>query len=193
MKKLLKTLFSKLIAPMLRIAMSPFFDKRYLRGRYFDCSLQGWQWAWRSFWLQKVLGFNRHVPWPVSPFISVLNPHNIIFDCDDINNFQTIGCYFRASEEKIIIGKGSYIAPGVGVITANHDLSCLKHSAPGQAVVIGENCWVGMNSVILPGVTLGPQTVVGAGSVVTKSFPEGKCIIAGVPAKLLRHLDDAHD
>ena len=46
-----------------------------------------------------------------------------------------------------------------------------------------------MNSVILPGVRLGTRTIVGSGSVVTKSFPEGYCIIAGSPAKIIRHLD----
>ena len=46
-----------------------------------------------------------------------------------------------------------------------------------------------MNSVILPGVTLGEDMVVGAGSIVTKSFPDGHCIIAGNPAKLIRNLN----
>ena len=45
-----------------------------------------------------------------------------------------------------------------------------------------------MNCVILPGVELGDNTIVGAGSIVTKSFKEGKCIIAGNPAKKLRDL-----
>lgn len=43
--------------------------------------------------------------------------------------------------------------------------------------------------MILPGITLGDNTIVGAGSVVTKSFPEGNCIIAGNPAKKIRDLD----
>ena len=43
--------------------------------------------------------------------------------------------------------------------------------------------------MILPGVHLGPRTVVGAGSVVTKSFPDGFCVVAGNPAKLVRKLD----
>lgn len=45
-----------------------------------------------------------------------------------------------------------------------------------------------MNSVVLPGVSLGPHTVVGAGSVVTKSFPDGYCVVAGNPAKIIRRL-----
>ncbi len=43
-----------------------------------------------------------------------------------------------------------------------------------------------MNSVILPGVQLGDYTVVGAGTVVTKSFPKGRCVIAGNPAKVIK-------
>ena len=45
-----------------------------------------------------------------------------------------------------------------------------------------------MNSVILPGIVLGNHTIVGAGSIVTKSFPEGNCVIAGNPAKKIRDL-----
>jgi len=46
-----------------------------------------------------------------------------------------------------------------------------------------------MNAVILPGVVLGDFTIVGAGAIVTKSFPEGYCVIAGNPAKVIRQLD----
>ena len=46
-----------------------------------------------------------------------------------------------------------------------------------------------MNSVITAGVELGPRTIVAAGAVVTKSFPDGFCVLAGVPAKMIKYLD----
>jgi len=58
-----------------------------------------------------------------------------------------------------------------------------------EKVKICDYSWAGMDSVILPGVKLGTRTIVAAGSVVTKSFPEGYCVIAGSPAKIIRHLD----
>lgn len=104
------------------------------------------------------------------------------------HNFQTFGSYFRNFEAKINIGKGTYIAPHVGIITANHDPSNLEKYLDGKDVIIGKNCWIGMNSVILPGVELGDHTVVGAGLVVTKSFPEGNVIVAGNPAKIIKKI-----
>ena len=91
-----------------------------------------------------------------------------------------------SNPQNIQIGKGTYIAPNVGLITANHDPQKLDNHLPSKPIKLGENCWIGMNSVILPGITLGDHTIVGAGSVVTKSFPEGYCVVAGNPAKLLR-------
>jgi lipopolysaccharide O-acetyltransferase len=55
-------------------------------------------------------------------------------------------------------------------------------------VVIGDDCWLGQNVCILPGVTLGRAVVVGAGSVVTKDIPDN-CIVAGVPAKVIKKFD----
>lgn len=58
----------------------------------------------------------------------------------------------------------------------------------GKDVIIGKKCWIGMNAIILPGVKLGDNTIVGAGSVVTKSFPDGNLVIAGNPAKIINKL-----
>jgi acetyltransferase-like isoleucine patch superfamily enzyme len=139
---------------------------------------------------QKILGFNRAAPWPVSPFSSIGPPENIQFDPDDLNNFQGIGCYFQCFAARIVIGSGTYIAQNVGIITANHDPCDPHRHLLGKDVVIGRSCWIGMNAVILPGVRLGDHTVVGAGAVVSRSFPEGHCVLAGVPARLVRRFDD---
>ena len=88
----------------------------------------------------------------------------------------------------IYVGRGSYIAPNVGIITANHDLYDLDKHQEGRDVVIGDGCWIGMNAIILPGVVLGEHTVVAAGAVVTKSFSRGHVVLGGNPAKVLKEL-----
>jgi acetyltransferase-like isoleucine patch superfamily enzyme len=149
----------------------------------------GWEWVFKCFFWQKIMGINNHVPWPTSFKISVGSPENIIFHPDDLNNFMTHGNYYQAVGAKLTIGKGTYIAPNVGIITENHDLRDPEYRAVGKDVIIGEKCWIGMNAVILPGVVLGDHTVVGAGAIVTKSFREGYCVIGGNPARLIKTID----
>ena len=116
------------------------------------------------------------------------NPLNISFDNSSINIFQSVGTYFSPGLGRIIIGKNVWVAPNVGIIATNHDLIDPSKHQPPEMVIIGNNCWLGMNSIILPGVILGDHTVVGAGFVVTKSFPEGYVVIAGNPAKVIKKL-----
>lgn len=85
------------------------------------------------------------------------------------------------------------MAPNVGIITTNHDILDPGKHVPGKPIVIGDNCWVAMNAVILPGVVLGNGTIVAAGSVVTKSFPQGRCVIGGVPAKVIKLINEKSD
>ncbi|MTI70085.1 MAG: acyltransferase [Firmicutes bacterium] len=170
------------------------YDRKYLKSKYFKSKnygigAVGWRWVINDFMARVFLGVNREVPFPISPYISVSNPKNIEFHVDDLNNFQGHGNYYQAiGESKIFIGKGSWIAPNVGIITTNHDINNLSSHIEGQSIKIGERCWIGMNSVLLPGVVLGANTIVGAGSIVTKSFPNGHCIIAGNPAKKIRDI-----
>ena len=170
-----------------------FYDRQYLTGRWFDGRLRGlcatgWVWVTRDAVARILLGQNNTARFPVSPRVAVVCPENIHFHPDDLNNFQSSGIYFQALGP-ITIGHGTYIAPNVGLITSNHTIGDLEAHDTPSPIVLGENCWIGMNSVILPGVTLGNGTVVGAGSVVTKSFPEGHCVIAGNPARKLRNLE----
>lgn len=168
------------------------YDRKFLRGRWFQGKLHGmgaigWEWVTHDAIARIFLHCNARVRFPVSPQIRVVNPQNIHFHPDDLNNFQSFGNYYQAMGA-IDIGRGTYIAPNVGLITANHDLINLDLHHEAKPIRLGEKCWIGMNAVILPGVQLGPHTIVGAGSVVTKSFPAGNCVIAGNPAKVIREL-----
>jgi acetyltransferase-like isoleucine patch superfamily enzyme len=140
-----------------------------------------------SHWFfQKVLGFNREVYWPVH-FTSKINQwRNIQVGVDVCPGYEP-GCYIQGLG-KVVIGDYTQIAQNVGIISANHDVHDCRHHEPA-AVEIGSYCWIGMNSVVLPGVKLGDFTVVGAGSVVTKSFPEGHCVVVGNPARKIRDMD----
>ena len=185
---MLKIFYSKILNPLLKFFFGLFFNKRYLQGKYFENNFLGWKWVFRSFFTQKILGINRRVNWPVSTKIAIDYPKGIHFHPDDLNNFQHFGCYFsNTNGGNITIGKGTWIAPNVGLITTNHKLDNLNHHDKPNDIVIGLNCWLGMNSIILPGIHLGDKTIVGAGSVVTKSFPEGNCVIVGNPAKCIKN------
>lgn len=148
----------------------------------------GWKWILRYWFPQKVLGYARKIPFPIPRNVCISNPKELKFDSEDMVNFHSFGCYFQNINAKIIIGKGTKIAPNCGFITTNHDINHLNSHIEGKNIIIGKNCWIGMNSVLLPGVELGDKTIVGAGSIVTKSFKEGNAIIAGNPAKIIKKI-----
>lgn len=100
------------------------------------------------------------------------------------------GNYIQA-KNGIEIGDYTNIGPNVGIISANHGFFDNSQHSNAQPIIIGKHCWIGMGAVILPEVELGDYTIVGANAVVTKSFKEGNCIIAGNPAKVIRYLDPA--
>lgn len=137
-------------------------------------------------WWNKILAYNKKIPWPTHP-TSLITGYNNIKLGIDVNPGYMPGCYIQGVG-KIEIGNYTQIGPNVGIITANHDLQdTRKHIV--KEVIIGSYCWIGMGAIILPGVTIGDNTIVGAGSVVTKSFPNGNCVIGGNPAKIIKHLE----
>jgi acetyltransferase-like isoleucine patch superfamily enzyme len=179
----------KLLKSVLVAFFSLFFQRRIFAGRFFTKSSGGFVWAARAVWARNILRLGRTYPWPVALGCTISNPDNIEFHPDDLNNFQGTGIYFQNFGAKIYLGKGVYIAPNVGIITANHDIGDLDKHTPGADVRIGDGSWIGMNVVVMPGVVLGPRTVVAAGSVVTRSFVQGGVILAGAPARVLRATD----
>ena len=137
---------------------------------------------WCKFWLNN----KKSVYWPVHKNSEVTHPNNIFVGINS-NAATRPGCYLQGNGG-IMIGNYVHFASNVGVISGNHNFyNHLVHD--NKEVRIDDYCWIGMNSVILPGVHLGPRTVVGAGSIVTKSFPEGFCVICGNPAKKIKSLD----
>lgn len=145
-----------------------------------------WGFYISGFFFKYILRRNIHVPWMVHHTSTVEHPQNIkkgknVFPGDSPGN------YIEA-EFGLSIGDYTNIGPNVGLITKNHD-AVNNDAYNGKPIAIGAFCWIGMNAVVLPGVTLGDFTVVAAGSVVTKSFEEGYGIIAGNPASLIKKSD----
>lgn len=94
----------------------------------------------------------------------------------------------------IYVGDSTMFAPGVIVATAGHPIlpelreTVYQYNMP---VHIGKNCWIGAGAIILPGVTIGDQVVVGAGSVVTKDLPSN-VVAVGNPCRVVREINE-HD
>lgn len=141
------------------------------------------------WFIQKILniGNNRSTYWPVHYTSKVNGAKRIIIGVDTCPGLMK-NCYIQG-RNGIIIGDYTQIAPGVHIVSGNHDIYDTRKHIKGNKIIIGAYSWIGGGAKILPGVTLGEHTIVGAGSVVTKSFVEGYCVIGGNPAKLIKKLD----
>ena len=92
----------------------------------------------------------------------------------------------------IFVGDKVLIGPNVTIATANHPIQPELRSKALQYnkdVHIGDNVWIGANAVICPGVTIGKNTVIGAGSVVTKDIPEN-VVAVGNPCRVMRQISE---
>ena len=105
------------------------------------------------------------------------------------NVFINSGCRFQ-DQGGITIGDGVLIGHNVVLATANHELAPSKSRKLTYAPIkICDNAWIGSNSVILQGVTVGEWSVVAAGAVVTKDV-EPFTVVGGIPAKFIRKIED---
>jgi maltose O-acetyltransferase len=95
---------------------------------------------------------------------------------------------------EIRIGDRTFLAPGVQLYTATHPTDPIQRRSTeyGKPIRIGNDCWIGGNAIILPGVTIGDGVTVGAGSVVTRDV-ESYCIVAGNPAKIIKRLEKPNE
>ena len=124
---------------------------------------------------------------------------NAPFWCDFGYNIQ-VGENFYANHGcvildggKVTFGDNVFIAPDCGFHTAGHPLDAeqrnlgLEYAWP---ITVGDNVWIGANVTVLPGVTIGSNTVIAAGSVVNRDIPAG-VVAAGNPCRVLRAITDA--
>jgi acetyltransferase-like isoleucine patch superfamily enzyme len=94
------------------------------------------------------------------------------------------GCYLDG-RVGVRIADNVSVSPGVYIMSLEHDPDSPTFEARGAPVVVERNCWIGAKALILPGVTLGEGSIVGAGAVVTRSIAPNR-IAVGVPAREIR-------
>lgn len=93
---------------------------------------------------------------------------------------------------KVKIGDNCQMAPNVAIYTAGHPLHPVARNSMyeyGISVTIGDNVWIGGNTVIMPGVHIGSNTVIGAGSVVTKDIPDWS-VAVGNPCRVIKKITE---
>ena len=131
---------------------------------------------------------------------------NLENDCTILSPFTAdYGCYCRIGHDTFInhnaylmdgggitIGHHYFIGPNCGMYTATHPVLAEERNQgleKALPIVIGDNCWIGGDVTILPGVTIGSHTIIGAGSVVTKDIPS-HVIALGNPCRVLRPITE---
>lgn len=153
--------------------------------------------------------FNQTRPGDADKRISILK--NLVGDlgenCVILSPFFTdYGCYCRIGHDTFInhnaylmdgggitIGHHCFIGPNCGMYTAMHPLLAEERNLgleKALPIVIGDNCWIGADVTILPGVTVGANTVIGAKSVVTRDIPAG-VVALGNPCRVVRPITEA--
>lgn len=146
----------------------------------------------RDWILGKLLGKKDPGVWIESPFFC---DYGVNIEIGE-NTFINTNCMFL-DNNKITIGKNGLIAPYVQIYTTSHPLKASDriyqdgertgYHTSTKPVIIGDNVWIGGNSVIFPGVTIGNNVTIGAGSVVTKDVPDD-ILAFGNPCRVVKKL-----
>ena len=113
---------------------------------------------------------------------------NITIEDDVYINF---GCVILDCAE-VTIGSHSLLGPNIGLYAANHSTDATERingGCYGKPIHIGKNVWLGGDVKVLPGVSIGNNTIIGTGSIVTKNIP-ANVIAAGNPCKVIREITD---
>ena len=122
------------------------------------------------------------------PFHGNWGGKNLFFGNNVYANFNLT----VVDDVEIIVGNNVLFAPNCTLTTANHPLDSTLRGKGYQyckKIVIEDNVWLGSNVVVLPGVTIGANSVIGAGAVVTKNIPANS-LAMGVPCRVVREITD---
>ena len=110
----------------------------------------------------------------------------------EIGNNVSINAFVHMwGHGKITIGDDCLIASHVSINSVTHDATAklYRNSIIEKEVFIGNDVWIGSHAIILPGLTIGNNAIIGAGALVNKDVPAG-AVVAGVPAKVIRYIND---
>jgi len=140
-----------------------------------------------DFLFRRILRQNAGARWAVHHTSTIHNAGKIVRG-KNVYPGDSPGVYINAVNG-VTIGDYTNIGPNVGIVSSNHDFVDNNAHSTAPPIIIGRFCWMGMGAVILPGVQLADFTIVGAGAIVTKSFEEGYCVLAGNPARIIKYLN----
>lgn len=137
--------------------------------------------------LYKLLGKHKNQFTIVSPFFCDYGYNIEIGE----NFFMNMNCVILDGA-KVCFGDNVFIAPNCGFYTAGHPLDVERRNKGleyARPITVGNNVWIGGHVCVLPGVTIGDNTVIGAGSVVTKDIP-ANVLACGNPCRVVRTLSE---
>lgn len=139
------------------------------------------------FIFQKIIGINRHIKFPVHFTNFIGKSAGFEIHKSSTYSIAVNGGMYIQTINGIRIGPNTIIASGTKIISANHNINNYKEHIKVTPITIGKNCWIACNVVILPGIEIGDNVVIGAGAIVNKNV-NSNSIVAGVPAKPINHI-----
>ncbi len=185
------SMLERMLAGELYHADDPELQARYARAQQVLAAFNATgpdEWSRRSELLHRLLG-------AVGEGVVVQPWLRLDYGCDvriGAGTFVNYDCVLL-DVAPITIGESCQIATRVQLLTATHPIDPVVRRAgweSGAPIELGDNVWLGGGAIVLPGVTIGADTVVGAGAIVTRDLPAG-VVAVGSPARVLREITEA--
>jgi len=166
--------------------------RKYINFTYKESRAIGLGTVLLNFIVQKLFRVNKSLPFMIHYTSRVNDLEKIeieqseeshtVYQCFASSN----GCYMNGFNG-IEIAQKVMFASGVKLISANHDFIERDKHLKEKPIIIEKNVWLGTNVVVLPGVKIGENSIIGAGSIVTKDIPQN-VVAVGNPAKIVRNI-----